>query len=671
MARLRHTLLSATALVLLPFAAGAQNAATPLDAVVTSATRTQTIAGDAATSVSVVDQEEIERRQPQSIDDLLKDMPGVDASGVPRNTVKQVTIRGLSDERVVMRVDGVRNNFSAGHRGRLFIDPDLFKQVDVVRGLGSLLFGSGAVGGVVNMRTIEADDILKPGATLGGRAKVGYHTNNSQRLASLTGAMKSGGADILANVTRRSNGNFHDARGTDIPWSNDQIYSGLFKLGYDIAPGNRIGFSTIQFHDDHTIPLDANLGNSTANSTITDRDTRQHSYAVNWAYAAPASRIVDLKVVAYRNMIDIFEKGVGGAASTINRRDDTNLVTDGFDIQNTSRFEIGRIDRHALTYGVDGYVDSQESRRNGAPRADYPESEQRIYGLFVQDEIDFGRWATFTPGLRYDKFTQESSGSSIRKDVDHFSPKASIAVHVTPWMSPYISYAEAFRVPSLTEVYISGQHFPGNTWVVNPNVRPETSENKEGGVNLRFSDVLLPGDRLRARGAYFVNDLTDYIQEVVTATTSTITNVASARIKGAEAELRYDARTWFGSLGATALRGDNRVTSQPLSDTPADKVSLSLGYRFLASGITIGGRSIANAAQKRVPSGTPATGGYAVWDTFASWQPTDEALKDLRVDLSVDNLFDKVYRRSNWNSATPAPFYEIGRNAKLAVSLRF
>jgi hemoglobin/transferrin/lactoferrin receptor protein len=671
MASLRRTLLSATALVLLPLAAGAQNAATPLDAVVSTATRTQTIAGDAATSVSVVDREEIDRRQPQSIDDLLKDMPGVDANGVPRNTAKQITIRGLSDERVVTRLDGVRNNFSAGHRGRIFLDPDILKQVEVVRGPGSLLFGSGALGGALSMRTIDAEDVLKPGAAAGGRVKAGYQTNNSQRLGSLTGAMKGSGADIVANVSRRINGNFHDGRGTDIPWSGDEIWSGLFKVGYDLAPGSRVGFSTVQFRDDHTIPLDANLGNPSATSTITNRDTLQHSYAVNWAHASTANRLVDFRIGAYRNEVDIREKGVGGAASTINRRDDTDLETNGIDIQNTSRFELFGADRHALTYGFDGYIDRQESKRNGAPRTDYPEAEQTIYGIFLQDEIDLGTWATFTPGVRFDKFAQEAARNAVKTDVDRLSPKASVAFHVAPWLSPYLSYAEAFRVPSLTELYVSGQHFPGNNFVPNPNLRPETAENKEAGANLKFSDVVLPGDRLRGRAAYFVNDISDYIQQVVGTTTTTSTNVSAARISGAEVEVQYDARSWFASTGATRLRGDNRATGAPLADTPADKVSFSLGRRFLDSGVTLGARAVASAAQTRVPSGTPQTGGYAVWDVFASWQPTDEALKDFRVDLAVDNLFDKVYRRSNWNSATPAPFYEVGRNAKLAVSWRF
>jgi hemoglobin/transferrin/lactoferrin receptor protein len=668
MARLRRTLLSATALALLPFAAGAQNAATPLDAVVSTATRTQTIAGDAATSVSVVDREEIDRRQPQSIDDLLKDMPGVDANGVPRNTVKQVTIRGLSDERVVMRLDGVRNNFSAGHRGRIFLDPDLLKQVEVVRGPGSLLFGSGALGGAIGLRTVDAEDVLKPGAATGGRLKAGYQTNNAQRMASATAAAKAQGFDIVANVTGRTSGNFTDGRRTEIPWSGDDIVSGMLKGGYDIAPGHRVGFSTIKFRDNHTIPLDANLGNATANSTIVDRVTQQNSYAVNWAYASPSNRALDAKLVVYRNEIDIQENRVLPVAAA--RNDTTALATNGFDVQNTARFGLADLGAHALTFGADGYMDAQESKRNGALRGDYPKAEQSVYGLFVQDEIEFGRWVTLTPGVRFDSFSQ-SALNNVSRDVTHVSPKGSIAVHVTPWLSPYLSYAEAFRVPSLTELYVNGQHFPGNNFVPNPNLRPETAENKEAGANLKFSDVVLPGDRLRGRAAYFVNDISDYIQQVVGTTTTTSTNVSAARISGAEVEIQYDARSWFASTGATRLRGDNRATGAPLADTPADKVSFSLGRRFLDSGVTLGARAVASAAQTRVPSGTPQTGGYAVWDVFASWQPTDEALKDFRVDLAVDNLFDKVYRRSNWNSATPAPFYEVGRNAKLAVSWRF
>lgn len=649
-------------------AAAQTPSATPLDAVTTTATRTPRVAGDVAGSVSVIEREEIERRQPQSLDDLVKDMPGVETNGVPRNTVRQFTVRGLSDERVVLRVDGVRNNFNAGHRGRVFLEPDLLKSVDVARGPGSLLFGSGALGGAVALRTIDAEDILKPGASWGGRARTGYQTNNASRLASLTGAARGEGAEILGNVVRRTNGNYVDGRGTDIPYSGDEVWSGLLKGGYALGGGHRLGLSASVYRDDHTIPRDANLGAQTSTSTIADRDTTQRSLAINWAWAAPGNPLIDLKLVAYRNEVDIFEKRV--APGTTRENDDTDLRTNGFDAQNTSRFSLTGAEKNALTVGFDVYRDEQSSRRNGARRTEYPNADQTALGAFVQNEIEIGRF-TFVPGVRYDRFRQSSFANPVEKGDERFSPKVSAAYQATPWLAPYLSYAEAFRVPSLTERYVSGQHFPGNNFVPNPNLRPETAFNKEGGVNLRFADVFAPRDRLRVRGAYFVNDIDDYIQQVVGTTTTTTVNVAKARIEGFEGEARYDSGRWFGTLGGSVLRGTNRVTNLPLADTPADKIALGLGHRWLDRGVTVGGRVTANARQTRVSGTTPVTGAYAVWDVYASWTPEDGALKDFTLDLAVDNLFDKVYRRSNWNSATPPAFYEVGRNAKLAATYRF
>jgi hemoglobin/transferrin/lactoferrin receptor protein len=640
--------------------------ATPLDAVTSSATRTPRVAGDTPAAVSVVEREEIEQRQGQSIDDLLKDMTGVDVSGVPRNSAKQVSVRGLGDERVVLRLDGVRNNFSSGHRGRMFVDSDLLKQVDVVRGPSSVLYGSGALGGAVNLRTIDAEDVLKQGATIGGRAKIGYQTNNSQRLASLTGAVRDDSAQVVGNISRRSNGNLEDANSTEIPWSGDEIWSGLLK-GKLERNGHTLGISTVQFRNDHTLPTEANAG-GTSNLVIADRDTLQRSYVVNWGYASATSPLVDAKLAVYRNEVDISEKRVPGAAA---RFDETGLATNGFDLQNTARFALGAFDAQALTFGLDGYRDTQRSTRNGAPRTEYPGATQSILGAFVQNEIELFKRVTFTPGLRFDSFKQEADNNSTKKDESRFSPKASIAFQATPWLAPYLSYAEAFRVPSLSERFVSGTHFPGNVFVPNPNLKPETAANKEAGANLKFSDVFAANDRLRARAAYFVNDISDYIQETVNSTTTTTSNVPSARIQGAEAELRYDSGNYFSALGATVLRGQNVSTSQPLADTPADKFTAIVGRRWLESGWLVGARTVLARPQTRVPTGTAATGGYAVHDVFATYAPEEGTLADFRFDVGVDNVFDKLYRRSNWNS-TPSPlFYEVGRNVKMSMSYRF
>ncbi|NCC30317.1 MAG: TonB-dependent receptor, partial [Gammaproteobacteria bacterium] len=102
-----------------------------------------------AESVSVIGREQIEAEQPSRLGDLLLDLPNVDIGGGPRGVGQQVVIRGLGDERILFLLDGARQNFDRAHNARVFIDPDLLKQVEVLRGPASALWGSGALGGVV------------------------------------------------------------------------------------------------------------------------------------------------------------------------------------------------------------------------------------------------------------------------------------------------------------------------------------------------------------------------------------------------------------------------------------------------------------------------------------------------------------------------------------------
>jgi TonB family protein len=184
-----------------------------------------------------------------------------------------------------------------------------------------------------------------------------------------------------------------------------------------------------------------------------------------------------------------------------------------------------------------------------------------------------------------------------------------------------------------------------------PDLRPETSRNKEIGVNLRFADVLREGDRLRMRISAFRNDLDDFIEQTVLPTTTVSRNIGSARIQGVEFEAQYDAGTWFAGLGAAALEGDNRRTGSRLPPFPAHRVTLNAGYRFLEAGVTVGGRITAAAEQDRapdVPGVAQQTSGYGVLDLYASWTPV--FAPNLRLGVAIDNVFDHAYRRANWNS---------------------
>jgi hemoglobin/transferrin/lactoferrin receptor protein len=636
-------------------------AATPLDAVTTTATRTRAVAGDLAIPTTVVIREEIERRDARSVLDLVRDIPGVESSGVPRTTAMQPVIRGLGDERIVLRLDGARNNFNAGHRGRTFVDPELLRQVEVLRGPASTLYGSGALGGAIALRTIGADDILQPGAGFGGIASMGWQSQGSGPRGSLALGARAGEFSILGAMAGFTNGNFTDGRGTTIPYSEDEATSVLGKLGWN--PGHhRFELSAMRFQDNNTLPIAASTATTTS---ITDRETVQETLSLRWSYDDPSMPLLAPQVVIYRNHVDIQERRLTGTRAV----DGTTLTTTGIDAQNTSRFS--GFGSHALTYGFEYYRDEQEGTSNGAARSQFPTAQQAVLGLFAQDEITFGAF-TFTPGVRLDRFEQESPNGLNDRSVDRVSPRVSLGWQVLPWMQPYVSYAEGFRAPSLTELYVGGQHFPGNVFVPNPNLRPEVSRNKEAGINLRFADILLDGDRLRIRLSAFRNDIDDFIEQTVLARTTVTRNIGQARITGVEAEAQYDAGTWWLGLGAAALKGDNLETNEPLASIPAHRVSVNAGYRFLDQGVTVGGRVTATAEQDRAPSTAGVaqqTSGYGLLDLFASWTPA--AAPNLRVALAVDNVFDHAYRRSTWNSDPVPAFYETGRNIRGSLRIAF
>ena len=126
---------------------------TDLDELVVTVGRQELLQSETPAPVSVIDRDAIERRQARSIDDLLRDAPGVTISGGPRRAALMPTIRGLTDGRVVVRIDGARQNMQIRHRGQTFLDPSLLQRVEVLRGPASTLFGS--TDGLISYRTTQ------------------------------------------------------------------------------------------------------------------------------------------------------------------------------------------------------------------------------------------------------------------------------------------------------------------------------------------------------------------------------------------------------------------------------------------------------------------------------------------------------------------------------------
>jgi len=640
----------------------------PLDPVTVTGTRTERSLYDVPGSASTVTKQTVDLRQPQRIDDLLRDLPGVEIGGGPRPGAGQPNVRGLEGERVLIRLDGARQDFQSGHKGRIFLDPDLIKQVDVVRGPNSVLYGSGALGGVINITTRDATDFLRPGEKAGYRVKTGYQSVDDMAMAQIVGFANVAGFDLLGGLTYRNSGNYKFGGSGHLANSGAEVVSGLIKGGYTFQPGQRLGVSLMAFDDRDVSTSAPNTNSAPPDSVPVRRTTQQFTGSVSYDHKDPDRTWLDLKAVAYHNRVYIDERRIG-----VTRVDQTQLVTTGVDVQNTSRFQISDAVRVALTYGVDGRVEWTDGERNNVPRPTFPDARGRVFGAFVQPEIRIWDAVSVTPGVRFDHYYRAPDASAIGPSLSkgRVSPRIGAQWDVTRWASVYALYAEAFRAPSLSELYVSGVHFPGNNFIPNPNLKPEVGKNKEVGVAFKFDDVAQPGDKVRLRLSGFHTNFRNFIDEVVTATTSTQVNLPRATIWGVEFEGGYTSGNWFGTVGASLIRGKDKSTNQPISSIPGDKVALTVGYQIPQWDLIVGGRAKFVAAQNRVPdtlpgtTGTRKTDGYALFDLFLSWQPSDGPLRGARFDVGIDNLTDKRYR----DHLTPN--LDPGRNFKVAASFQF
>src|SRR5262245_56702442 len=224
-------------------------------------TVTQALAG-----VSAVRGDQINQLQPRRAEDLFFGVPGVNFQQRPDDPGIAVNIRGLQDfGRVAVVVDGARQNFQrTGHNadGLVYVDPALIAGIDVARGPVANIYGSGAIGGVVSFRTIDVDDILKPGEKFGGQFQGGIGSNQVSGLGSGFLAVRpTPYADAMVGSAEPSQSDYKDGNGNIVPNSHFTTTSEIGKFNLRPADGHEIKFSALH--------LDARYDSGIPNATHT------------------------------------------------------------------------------------------------------------------------------------------------------------------------------------------------------------------------------------------------------------------------------------------------------------------------------------------------------------------------------------------------------------------
>ncbi|RWO87345.1 TonB-dependent hemoglobin/transferrin/lactoferrin family receptor, partial [Mesorhizobium sp.] len=677
-----------------PAAAGA----TLLDQILV-VSRTGETAIDSLASVSHVGQEQLQRRMATTPNDMLLGVPGVAVQADARRVSSSINIRGLQDfGRVAVIVDGARQNFQRSDHGpqsTFYIDPELIKSVDVIRGPVANTYGSGAIGGVVLFETKDADDYLRDGETWAASATGRYESNGEGWTTSAAGAYRfSENWDVLGNIVYRDYDDYKDGGGDTVDGTGFDVLSGLLKttirpsenselkLGWN---GTSDGWNEVSGGTPvNDVDLEANT--FTARYNITDADKSWLDLHVNASYnktnmemtsLVPQNRfdpVTGLPIVLPAGSMSTFDVG-----------------TSGIDIWNTSRFETAGI-AHELTYGGDWVGDDVETGGAAGGASFYtPSGKRSVSGAYIQDKLTWD-WLEIIAGLRYDSYKLESDVGETSGD--RLSPR--ITVGVSPFETAslaglqfYGTYAEGYRSPSLSETLISGNHPAGVSFhfLPNPDLKPETGKTVEFGINYKRDDILEAGDAFRFKAAYFNNDVEDYIADVTLSAFDPTSgcpfgpgipicvqyqNFAKAKFNGFEMEGVYDAGWGYAGLSASIIDGHTISYDgerAELLTIPSSQVTAQLGLRFLEDKLTVGGEVQYNGK----PKGNPIADDYTLVNVFASYQASD----NFKIDFRADNLFDVKYANPlniTTSGQPPEPVfaaYEPGVTLKLAATMRF
>lgn len=637
-------------------------------------------------SVSVIARDEIESRITASVAEIFAQTPGVQFTGGPRRTGEIPALRGVSGEGVLVLFDGVRQNFLSGHDGRFFIEPDLLKAAEVVRGPGSALYGSSALGGVIAFETVDASDLLDEDAQFGFRVKSGFQGLNDEWMVGGTvfGTTRDGKTGGLASFTFRESDDINVARGPNLQ-GDDEIGSGMIKINSQVTDDLRIDASWLKFSNDALEPNNGQ-GISTGDLVAKNIDSETWRARVNYN---PENPLIDLGLIGYINNSSVDEAELD-TPRVITRE----VETIGFVLDNRSTVSLGGDNSVIFTYGAEYYEDEQIGTDNttaDGTRGGVPNATSETFGAFIQADIGIETAAglfRIIPAIRYDDFENASAqDTALNNSNDAWSPKVGVSYAPNDWLLLFGNYSEAFRAPSFNEVFADNLHFSiplgpfvqaPNFFIPNLDLQPERAKAFEFGAGMTFENVAFDGDKLVIKGSYFENDVENLIDLAVnmefspacfgapfgvcTSGTSQNVNTARATLDGIEIEGQYSSDYWFLSAAWSTIDGRDEDTGEYVGILVPNRLQLVAEARMPENDFRLGMRAEIASRFDKVNDPVEERPSYETIDTYMVWQPSEGALRGWRVDLGVNNIFNANAVRTF--AGVPGP----NRNLRATVS---
>ncbi len=605
----------------------------------------QSIAVDA-----VIDQEALEKYQASDLEDIFKQNPDISVGG-GFSTAQKVYVRGIEDTNLNVTIDGApQAGYIFHHQGRLTVEPELLKRVEVKAGAGLATDGAGALGGAIRFETKDPEDLLRDNEEFGGMVKLGYFDNSETiKLNSTLFGRVSDNVTVLASLTRQDGDNLVDGNGTEQANTASEINSGLFKVVGQLSEGETLRLSYDLRHDDGTRNVRPHFiaaGWNQANEQESHRKTANLQYNL-----APGRDDIDLQANVFYTDSYITQQDTGAA------RDGAGVKSVGFDLRNTQT-----ISNHKVTYGTDyrqdtGYYIGRDSDST------FKDEKLHVAGLYVQDEISLNQQLTLNAGLRYDHYDLDDN-TGLQFKGDGFSPNLGVNYQVNPALELHAGYAQAYRGVSVKEAYLL--NFATN----DPNREAEEADNFEVGFDYEQNQI-------RFGATAYVS----HIDNAVTRTSrSVVGNAGDVKTAGVSAYMGYSWDNTDLSLAFSHNRPE--LDGEPLDDgnmaigtAIGDTLTASIDHALPEVNMELGWSAEFVQRLTEIPSDRFEKSGYAVHDVYAKWYP--QGNEDLSLTLTVKNLFDKQYLShasygvDTDDGVTIIGLEEPGRDVRLTLAARF
>ncbi len=659
-----------------------------------TATRTAKDVFLTPTPVAILSKLMLTEQAPNSVADAFTTLPGLDVAGVGGNQSRP-TVRGQRGQRVLLLEDGIRLNNARRQQdfGELpaLVDASTVERVEIVRGPASVLYGSDAIGGVVNL-------ITRTPTAEGVHGSFGYRYSSADVQSKLAGTVQgrrgrfgflAGGAVRDANAYAAPGGSYgnislagetrvHD---TGVDDNTIDLYA-----SYDLSARHQVFTKYHRYRADRTgfgyvDPADYAPSQPFVQILYPYQDFDK--YTAGYTGTSLGSAVADrVSLVGYaqdndRQLNNNVLIPLGGPGELeINTQNVTDLSTYGFRAEAT-KLVGGRV---LLTYGADLFRDGSQNTDSsvstvtgfGPPSADtsttplVPNATFRSWGVFAQGDVTLSQRASAILGVRYQDVTAATEPTPGLSDPlversDRTVVGALNALYrLTENIAALAAVGRAFRSPNLVERFFNGVTPEGTaSQVPNPDLEPETSFNVDLGLRVRTPTVYLEGFVFRnevhngirpscrvepgsgaSPGACgdSVNGLPAYWNE----------NVDKLRYVGVEISADIPLPRGFAvAANYTHLSSTDESTGNPVGDTYDEKLNAQLRYTHPSDRFWIEYALRWNGDRTDVLTGASPVGPTLPSFTTHTLRAAVTVLRrgghTQRLGLAVTNLTDELY----------------------------